>query len=248
MPIRAGTACKILRMSRYRHASTAGSTYFFTVVAYRRRPILCDESMRTALRTSIENVRIVRPFVIDAWVLLQDHLHCIWSLPEGDADFSTRWMMIKRAISFACRDAYHRDDWMSASKRKHRESTIWQRRFWEHQIRDDEDLARHLDYLHFNPVKHGYVSRVADWPYSTFHRHVKEGAYPADWAGAAEVRHRTGISCTILLAVAGALLRCRALAVLVPRRTRRLALHPATAAKLHTLFLRGALTRLTMVD
>lgn len=174
-------------MSRYRRASVAGSTYFFTVVAYRRQPILCDDAIRVALRTAIENVRAVRPFSIDAWVLLPDHLHCVWTLPEGDADFSTRWMMIKRDVSLACHDDYHRAEWMTDSKRKHRESTIWQRRFWEHQIRDENDLARHIDYIHFNPVKHGHVLHVGDWPYSTFHRYVMQGVYPTDWAGTEEI-------------------------------------------------------------
>lgn len=170
-------------MSRYRRAIAAGSSYFFTVVTYRRQPILCSEKIRKALRAAIESVRTSLPFVIDAWVLLPDHLHCAWTLPDGDADFSTRWMKIKRAVSLACGEEYRRDDWVTASKLKHRESTIWQRRFWEHQIRDEEDLACHIDYLHFNPVKHGHVQYVADWPYSTFHRYVRDGVYERDWAG-----------------------------------------------------------------
>lgn len=173
-------------MSRYRRASAAGSSYFFTVVAYRRQPILCDETIRDALRAAIEMVRVARPFVIDAWVLLPDHLHCVWTLPEGDADFSTRWMLIKRAVSLVCREEYRRTDWVTASKRKHRESTLWQRRFWEHQIRDENDFARHADYIHFNPVKHGHAQRAGDWPYSTFHRYVRDGIYARDWAGAGE--------------------------------------------------------------
>lgn len=173
-------------MSRYRRASTAGSSYFFTVVAYRRQPILCDETIRNALHSAIETVRMSRPFVIDAWVLLPDHLHCVWTLPDGDADFSTRWMRIKRAVSLACRKDYCRADWVTASKLKHRESTLWQRRFWEHRIRDDNDFARHVDYIHFNPVKHGHVQQVEDWPYSTFHRYVRDGIYTQDWAGVKE--------------------------------------------------------------
>jgi putative transposase len=170
-------------MSRYRRATTAGSSYFFTVVAYRRQPILCDEPIRNALRVAIEEVRRARPFVIDAWVLLPDHLHCIWTLPDGDADFSTRWMKIKRAVSLACGEDYRRADLVTASKLKHRESTIWQRRFWEHQIRDEKDFALHVDYIHFNPVKHGNSQRVEDWPYSTFFRYVNEGVYERDWVG-----------------------------------------------------------------
>ena len=91
-----------------------------------------------------------------------DHLHYVWTLPDGDADFSTRWMMIKRAVSLACREDYRRADWVTASKLKHRESTIWQRRFWEHQIRDENDFVRHVDYIHFNPVKHGHGQHAID--------------------------------------------------------------------------------------
>jgi putative transposase len=113
---------------------------------------------------------------------LPDHLHCVWTLPDDDADFSTRWMIIKRVVSLACGEDYRRADWLSASKLKHRESTIWQRRFWEHQIRDENDFARHLDYIHFNPVKHGYGQRAVDWPHSTFHHYVRDGVYAHDWA------------------------------------------------------------------
>ncbi len=145
-------------MSRYRRASAMGGSYFFTVVTYQRRAILCDDFIRNALHAAIEDVWVFRPFIIDAWVLLPDHLHCIWTLPKGDSDFSTRWMMIKRDVSVACRDQYHRADLINDSKKKHRESSIWQRRFWEHQIRDEEDFAQHFDYIHFNPVKHGLSS------------------------------------------------------------------------------------------
>jgi putative transposase len=155
----------------------------WSLIAGRR--FFCDESVRSALRHAIEAVRSDSPFIIDAWVLLPDHLHCIWTLPEGDADFPSRWMRIKRKVSLARRENYRRLDWISASKKKHRESTIWQRRFWEHQIRDDDDFARHVDYLHHNPVKHGYVERVSDWPYSTFHRYVRGGLIARDWSGAA---------------------------------------------------------------
>lgn len=177
-------------MSRYRRSLLAGGTYFFTVVAYRRQTILCDDMLRDALRAAIESVRISRPFTIDAWVLLPDHLHCIWTLPEGDADFSTRWMMIKRKVSIACAAQYQRSEWLTASKQKHRESTLWQRRFWEHQIRDEEDLAKHLDYLHYNPVKHGLATQVKDWKYSSFHRHVKRGLYEENWSLVTDSMHR----------------------------------------------------------
>lgn len=170
-------------MSNYRRTQTAGGTYFFTVVSYRRQPVLCDDPVRTALREAIHKVRQSHPFTIDAWVLLPDHLHCIWTLPPGDADFSLRWSLIKNRVSREVGAQYRRAEWLSASKRKHRESTIWQRRFWEHCIRDEKDLRHHVDYLHFNPVKHGLVARVADWPHSTFHRFARTGIYAAEWVG-----------------------------------------------------------------
>ena len=111
-------------------------------------------------------VKRAKPFLIDAWVILPEHMHCIWTLPENDTDYSGRWRDIKKTFT--------RGLGMSG---------IWQPRFWEHTIRDENDLRRHMDYIHINPLKHGYVRRVKDWPYSTFHRHVREGIYPEDWAG-----------------------------------------------------------------
>ena len=176
-------------MTRYRRTRVGGGTYFFTVVTYRRRRFLTDDGPRAWLRTAIEATRADHPFAIDAWVLLPDHLHCLWTLPAGDADYSTRWALIKRRFTQSAASTLQRDDWMSASKRKHREGTVWQRRFYEHVIRDGRDFGAHMDYIHYNPVKHGLVARVADWPYSTFHRWVAEGVYPADWAeGSADLQ------------------------------------------------------------
>ena len=135
------------------------------------------------LRNVVDEVRQLRPFTVCGWVLLPDHIHCIWTLPENDCDYSKRWGMIKAGFSKRAKNLFHRNEWMTDSKRKHREATIWQRRFWEHMIRDTDDLRRHMDYIHFNPVKHGLVKRVRDWPYSTFHRSVKNGDYPPDWGG-----------------------------------------------------------------
>jgi putative transposase len=135
------------------------------------------------LRSVIAEIRQSYPFTVDAWVVLPDHLHFIWSLPEGDSDFSKRWRLIKAGFSKKAKSLFHREDWMSSSKQKHRETTIWQRRFGEHQIRDEEDLARHVDYIHYNPVKHGYVTKVSDWVHSSFHRYVKAGVYSIDRAG-----------------------------------------------------------------
>ena len=170
-------------MSQYRRANTPGATYFFTLISYRRQTILCDAPVREALREAIAAVRKTRPFVVDAWVLLPDHLHCIWTLPADDADFSQRWALIKHKVSIKCSECYKRQDWITQSKRKHRESTIWQRRFWEHQIRDTIDFQRHVDYIHWNPVKHGHVTHVSDWPYSTFHRYAEQNVYSTDWGG-----------------------------------------------------------------
>ncbi|MCI5163247.1 MAG: transposase [Candidatus Electrothrix sp. AX5] len=171
-------------MSNYRRADVKGGTYFFTVVTFRRRTFLCDEHVRTALRQAIDTTRVTHPFRIDGWVLLPDHLHCMWTLPPDDAAFGVRWSMIKRAVTQQCADTLHRKELMSASMQKRNESTLWQRRFWEHQIRNEKDYARHLDYIHYNPVKHGHVRTAGQWPWSTFHRYVAAGIYPANWAAA----------------------------------------------------------------
>lgn len=167
-------------MPHYRRALT-GTSYFFTVVTHRRRPILCDDSIRIALRQAIEQVRSRLPFTTDAMVLMPDHLHCIWTLPDGDNDFSSRWSQIKHHVSYSCGQLYSAA--LSKSRQRQRMAAIWQRRFWEHQIRDELDMERHVDYIHFNPVKHGLVAAASEWPYSTFERFVRAGIYPADWGG-----------------------------------------------------------------
>ena len=166
---------------RYRRVRTPCGTYFFTVVTYRRRPILCDSAHVDLLREAITIVRRRRPFAIDAFVLLPDHLHCIWTLPSHDCDYSTRWMLLKSYFTRRCTASVKMA--RSPALRHKREQTIWQHRYWEHEIRDDRDFERHCDYIHFNPVKHRQVGRVADWPYSSFHRFVRDGTYPADWSG-----------------------------------------------------------------
>lgn len=171
-------------MSHYRRANTAGATYFFTVVTYQRRPFLCDDDVRAALRDGIIKVRERHPFQIDAWVLLPDHLHAIWTLPPGDANFALRWQQIKRHVTQQCGQRLHLPELMNDSKHKHRESTLWQRRYWEHQIRDDEDYQRHMDYVHYNPIKHGLVQRAVDWPYSSLQRYCASGVYNENWAAA----------------------------------------------------------------
>ena len=172
-------------MPDYRRAYVPGGTYFFTVKTLDRQPVLTQERFRTALRQAIIEVRSMLPFESIAWVLLPDHLHTIWRLPETDADFSLRWSLIKQRVTRQFTDGTIAAP-VTRSRQNRREGAIWQRRFWEHLIRDDTDLERHVDYIHYNPVKHGYVPRVADWPYSTFHRYVRRGVYPADWATGGE--------------------------------------------------------------
>lgn len=161
-------------MPNYRRADIAGGTYFFTVNTFRRLPVLTEAPVRVALREAIHHTRARYSFDIEAWVLVPDHLHCVWTLPEGDADFSIRWSMIKRYVSKECGASFGAKE-LSDSGNKRHESGLWQRRFWEHQIRDECDFARHADYIHWNPVKHGLVGRACEWPYSTFHRYVREG-------------------------------------------------------------------------
>jgi REP-associated tyrosine transposase len=133
------------------------------------------EPLRAAFRYTQER----HPFSVEAAVILPEHLHAIWTLPEGDADFATRWRLIKTEFS----RALPQGERISSSRHIKGERGIWQRRYWEHTLRNEGDFERHVNYIHFNPVKHGHVSRVKDWPYSSFHRMVQAGVYPEDWAG-----------------------------------------------------------------
>lgn len=178
-------------MPNYRRANITGGTYFFTVNTFRRLPVLTEPLLRTALREAIQHTRTSHPFDIAAWVLLPDHLHCIWTLPEGDADFSIRWAKIKRHVSKTCGSDFGAQD-LSESRNKQREAGLWQRRFWEHQIRDNSDFARHVDYIHWNPVKHGLVVQASDWPYSTFHRYARAGVYASNWGLSGELKINPG--------------------------------------------------------
>lgn len=163
-------------MANYRRAYIPGGTYFFTGNLRERHgnDLLVREV--DLLRNAVSRVRQRYPFHIDAWVVLPEHLHCVWTLPPGDHDFSVRWRLIKSEFSRAIPTTEHRPTTGKGS----RERGVWQRHFWEHLIRDESDYARHLDYVHVNPVKHGLVAKVRDWPYSTFHRSVAAGTYPVD--------------------------------------------------------------------
>jgi putative transposase len=163
-------------MPDYRRNRVEGGTFFFTLaLADRRSDLLVREV--AALRASVSRTRALYPFRIDAWVVLPEHLHAVWTLPEGDADFPTRWTLIKRGFSARIAKGESR----SSSRIAKAERGIWQRRFWEHTVRNEADFARHVDYVHFNPVKHGLVGSVCDWPFSSFRRAVSCGYYPIDW-------------------------------------------------------------------
>ncbi|MGQ0619809.1 MAG: REP-associated tyrosine transposase [Panacagrimonas sp.] len=169
-------------MPQYSRAFVPGGSFFFTVALLERRRALLTDHV-DALRAAFTHVRAARPFTIEAIVVLPDHLHCIWTLPPDDADFSTRWRLIKSRFARSLPAGERLSDRRLAKK----ERGIWQRRFWEHVIRDERDFRHHVDYIHFNPVKHGLVQQAFDWQYSSFHRFVERGIYQADWGAGIEV-------------------------------------------------------------
>ena len=164
-------------MRHYIRQREAGASYFFTVVTYKRRPILTQGANIDRLRRAIRIVKQTHPFIIDGIVILPDHIHTIWQLPEGDDNYPMRWAQIKRQFSMLVAT----DESSSHSRRNKRERGIWQRRYWEHMIRDDEDWHRHMDYIHYNPRKHGYVASAEDWPYSSLASCQRKGWYEAGW-------------------------------------------------------------------
>ncbi|MGI9457870.1 MAG: REP-associated tyrosine transposase [Aeoliella sp.] len=168
-------------MSEYRRWYVPGGIGFFTLVTYGRRPLFAADKARQLLGNAIRMIRDELPFETIALVLLPDHLHAIWKLPSGDEDFSTRWKRIKREFTV---------DWLSSGgseaettpvQKRRGNRGVWQKRFYEHQIESEEDLEQTCDYIHYNPVKHGYVEAPADWPHSTYHRFVKSGQYELSW-------------------------------------------------------------------
>ena len=161
-------------MPNYQRNFLPGGSYFFTVNLQDRRSSLLTDHIGL-LRDSVRQCLQVAPFTIHAWVVLPDHIHAVWGLPEGDADYSGRWRRIKKSFTKGLPES------VLCPVNKRGERSVWQKRFWEHTLRDQEDFDRHLDYVHYNPVKHGWVLRVADWPYSTFHRAVQQGMYVSDW-------------------------------------------------------------------
>ena len=171
-------------MSTYRRSSVPGGVFFFTVVTQQRQPLFAEEHHVEALRSAFRQVKAARPFEIDAVVILPDHLHTIWRLPEGDSDFSGRWREIKKAASRV----------IAPQADRRRQRLVWQRRFWEHLIRDEEDWRRHVDYIHFNPVRHGLVRRAEDWEWSSFRRALERGWYESGW-GDVEPAGIVGMDC-----------------------------------------------------
>jgi putative transposase len=168
-------------MPEYRRANIPGAMYFFTVVTFQRRPFLTTDAARSCLRESIRWVQEKHPFAVEGIVILPDHLHILWGLPEGDTDFPLRWRSIKSAFTKRYLTQAAEPAAPSISRWRKQERGVWQRRYWEHLIRDEHDMRQHLDYIHFNPVKHGYTQRPGDWPWSSFQQYVKMGWYDLTW-------------------------------------------------------------------
>jgi putative transposase len=166
---------------RYRRANVEGGTYFFTVNLADRNSDLLTEQIDD-LRGVMAKVKQAHPFTLLALVVLPEHLHAIWRLPPGDADYPLRWSLIKSGFS----RQQDRGERIGSSRRSKRERGVWQRRYWEHKIHDEADLARHVDYIHFNPVKHGWVSNTVDWPHSTIHAYIERGLVTPDWGGGSD--------------------------------------------------------------
>jgi putative transposase len=164
-------------MVRYRRSRIAGGTYFFTVTLRDRRARWLVERIDD-LKEAIRSVKRERPFHIEAMVVLPEHLHALWRMPPEDHDYAGRLRLIKARFTRMLVKAG-----AGVNRNEKGEYDLWQRRYWEHTIRDEADLRRHVDYVHFNPVKHGWVKYVHQWPHSTFHRYVQSGIYPRDWAG-----------------------------------------------------------------
>ena len=179
-------------MSDYRRYFVPGATYFFTVVSEGRTPIFSHDSARTLLGSVMRRCGLRRPWRTIGIVLLPEHLHCLWALPPGDSAYSERWRWIKREFSRGWLACGGGEQPRAGGRRRERRRGVWQRRFWEHTIRDETDLENHFDYIHYNPVKHGLVARPRDWPWSSFHRWVRAGHYQPDWGAAAAPREMPG--------------------------------------------------------
>jgi putative transposase len=168
-------------MPNFRRIFRPGGTYFFTLVTHLRRPFLCSGNARACLRTALDACQTRWPFTLYAIVLLPDHLHTIWVLPPGDCSYSRRIAFIKQHFTRNYLSSGLAESRVTAAQSRQRRRGVFQPRFWEHTVRDEDDLERRLNYLHFNPVKHRHCIRPHDWPYSSFHRFVRQNIYPIDW-------------------------------------------------------------------
>ena len=171
-------------MPNYRRSTIAGGTYFITQITYQRQPWLCNDLARHALRTAINRIRETRPFLINAFVLLPDHFHSLWTLPPDDHDLSTRLRLVKTYVTRHYGNDLQPNLELSPSRMKRKERNLWQRRFWEHLIRDETDFARHCDYIHYNPVRHHLCQTPTDWQFLSLHRFIEQGIYPPNWGDA----------------------------------------------------------------
>lgn len=179
--VRTGDFTNSAGMPNYRRNYLPGGTYFFTLKTERNLPIFNFEDNVKLLGTIIRETQQRWPFEIPAIVLLPDHLHAIWSLPRGDDRYPARWGWLKKEFTKRYLAGGGLEQMVSPSKRSDRRRGVWQRRFWEHTIEDDDDFDNHFDYIHWNPVKHGYVPCPKEWPHSSFHRWVKAGVYDMNW-------------------------------------------------------------------
>jgi putative transposase len=183
---RVGTAHRILLygagMPNYQRAYVPGGTFFLTVATYERRPLFADAANVERLRRAVRKVKQELPFDFVAAVVLPDHFHFLWTLPEGDSEYPKRIGRIKVEFTHSLRGVDALPVHVSASRRRHRESDVWHRRYWEHTVRDEHDFEMHLDYIHYNPVKHGLCRCPHQWPYPSFRKWVARGVYAPDWA------------------------------------------------------------------
>jgi len=179
-------------MSDYKRYFIPGGTYFFTVITAGRAPLFRDERAARLLGDVMRDVFTKHPMTVIALVLLPDHLHTIWAMPSGDHNYATRWSRIKRDFTIAWLNSGGNEPVAINSSTSERRRGIWQRRYWEHTIRDEADLEIYFDYIHYNPVRHGLAHRAADWPWSTFHRYVQSGHYPPNWCTAPKESHLKG--------------------------------------------------------
>lgn len=162
---------------QYKRVKLAGQSYFFTVNLEDRSTQLLTDNIEL-LRNAVRGVKRKHPFTIDAMVVLPEHLHCIWTMPQNDHDYSMRWGLIKSDFS----RGIPRQEFINSARAAKRERSIWQHRFWEHCIRNESDMNDHINYIHINPVKHGYTNKASDWAYSSIHRYIRKGILSADWA------------------------------------------------------------------